>query len=123
MPLIRIEPAESNDGPYRISASFFDKNGQASLFIQRNEWQVLANSWDVKRVGPRVMIRTGPSEIALQLLFDAGEGVVVERLKMYVGGYLFEANRSQLDVISPGGGRISYKNCLADNCNVGMSLN
>jgi site-specific recombinase XerD len=37
--------------------------------------------------------------------------------------YLFEANHGQLDVISPGGGRMSFTSCLADNCNVGLALN
>ncbi len=123
IPLIRIEQAEEACGPYQITASFFDENGIPSLFIRRNEWQVAANTWDVEAIGGRITVRTGPGEIALQLLLDPGEGVVVERLKMHCGGYLIEADRDHLDVISPGSGRISFRNCLSDNCNVGLALN
>lgn len=123
IPLIRIEDAEVDRGPYQLSASFFDEKGNPSLLIRRNEWKVSANSWDVEAVGGKITVRTGLGEIALQLLLDPGEGVVVQRLRMRCRGYFFEANHSQLDVISPGGGRTPFKNCLADNCNVGLSLN
>lgn len=123
IPLIRIEQAEVSCGPYQISASFFDENGVPSLFIRRNEWQVAAISWDVEAVGGRITVRAGPGNIALQLLLDPGEGVVIERLKMHCGGYFFEANHTLLDVISPGGSRTSFTNCLADNCQVGLALN
>ena len=122
MPLIRVEDAEEDRGPYQLSASFFDDKGIPSLFIRRNEWRVAANSWDVEAVGGRITVRTGPGDIALQLLLDPGQGVVVERLKMHCGGYLFDATHAHLDVISPGGGRMSFTGCLADNCNVGLAL-
>lgn len=123
IPLIRVEDSEVARGPYQLSASFFDDKGVPSLFIRRNEWQVGANSWDVEAVGGRITVRTGPGEIALQLLLDSGKGVVVERIRMHCGGYFFEANHGQLDVVSPGGARSSFTGCLADNCNVGLSLN
>ena len=123
IPLIRIENAEIDHGPYQISASFFDQSGMPSLLIHRNEWQVSSNAWDVEAVGGRITVRTGQGEVALRLLLDPGEGVIVETIKMYCGGYLFEANRGILEVISPGGGRMSFTQCLADNCAVGLSLN
>lgn len=123
IPLIRIEDAEVTRGPYQLSASFFDSEGSPSLFIRRNEWHVAADSWDVEAVGGRITVRTAPGKIALQLRLDPGQGVVVERLNMYCGGYFFEASHAQLDIISPGGGRTSFTGCLADNCNVGLALN
>lgn len=122
MPLIRVEDAEVARSPYQLSASFFDESGLPSLFIRRNEWQVAANSWDVEATGGKITVRTGRGEIALQLLIDPGQGVVVERIKMHCGGYLFEANEGQLEVVSPDGGRMSFTNCLADNCAVGLAL-
>lgn len=123
MPLISIEQAEQDGGPYQLSASFFDEKGIPSLFIRRNEWQVAANLWDVEAIGGKITVRTGPGEIALQMQLAPGEGVVIQRLRMHCGGYLFEANQDQLDVISAGGGRTSFTNCLADNCKVGLALN
>lgn len=122
MPLIRVKDAEVARGPYQLSTSFFDDKGILSLFIRRNEWQVAANSWDVEAVGGKITVRTAPGEIALQLLLDPGQGVVVERLNMHCSGYLFEATHGQLDVISPGGSRMSFTGCLVDNFNVGLAL-
>jgi hypothetical protein len=122
IPLIRMEEAENPGGPYQVSASFFDDRGMPSLFIRRNEWQIAARSWDVEAAGGRITVRTGPGEIALQLLLDPGQGVVVERLRMHCAGHFFEANHSQLEVVSPSGGRMSFTGCLADGCNVGLSL-
>lgn len=122
-PLVSIENAEINRGPYQISATFFDHNGQPSLLIRRNEWQVSSNVWDVEAVGGRITVRTGRREIALRLILDPGEGVIVETMKMLCGGYLLEADRGTLELVSPGGGRTSFTGCLADYCNVGLSLN
>lgn len=123
IPLIRIEDAEAAQGPYQLSASFFDEKGLPSLFIRRNEWQVAANVWDVEAVGGKITVRTAPGEIALQLLLDPGQGVVVARIRMHCGGYFFEANSGKLEVVSPGGGRTSFTGCLGDNCGVGLALN
>lgn len=122
VPLIEIESAEVANGPFQLSASFFDQVGLPSLFIRQNEWMVSSNVWDAEVTGGRITVRSGPGEIALQLLVDPGEGVVIERLKMFCGGYLFEAKIDQFDFVSPGGGRSSIVGCLVDNCNVGMML-
>ena len=122
LPLICVDDAEIVRGPYQLSASFFDQRGIPSLMIRRNEWQVAADSWDVEAVGGKITVRTGPGEIALQLLLDPGLGVVVERLRMYCAGYFVEASHGQLDIVSPGGGRTVFTGCLADNCQVGLAL-
>ena len=102
-PVIQVEDAELEGGPYRLSATFFNTSGIPSLFIRRNEWQVLADSWDVELVGSSVTVRTGPGEIALRLTFQVGEGLIVERLEMLCAGYRLSGNADILDVYSPQG--------------------
>lgn len=122
LPVLRVEAAEAHGAPYRLSASFFDTKGVPSLFIRKNEWQVLANTWDVEATGGVIVVRSAPGEIALRLRLDPGEGVVVERLSMFCGGYRLEGDFRTLNVISPGGGTSMFTNCIADNCSVGLSL-
>ena len=122
-PLLKVEEAEAEGGPYMLTATFFNSEGQPSLFIRRNEWQVLADSWDVEVVGPSVTVRTGPGEIALQLRFVPGEGLLVERLEMYCAGYRLSANTDVLDVYPPQGGRSRFTDCIADGSKIGLSLN
>lgn len=122
IPVIRVERAEMAQGPYQLSANFFDERGVPSLFIDRNEWRVSADAWDVEAVGGKITVRTGPGEIALQLLLDPGRGVVVERMRMHCAGYLVEAHAGHLEIISRGGNRTSLTGCLVDNCAVGVQV-
>ena len=122
LPVLRIEPAEDEGGPYRLSASFFDLAGVPSLFIRQNEWQVLANAWDVEATGGVIVVRTAPGEIALRLRLDPGAGVVVERLSMYCGGYKLVGDTQTLAITSPGGGTNTFSGCMVDNCSVGLAL-
>jgi hypothetical protein len=123
LPVLKIEAAEASGGPYRLSASFFDARGRPSLFIRQNEWQVLADTWDVEATGGVVIVRSAPSEIALRLRLDPGAGVVVERLAMFCGGYRLDGDTHALEITSPGGGKNSFVGGLIDNCAVGLSLN
>lgn len=122
LPVLRIEASETPSGPYRLSASFFDARGVPSLFIRQNEWQVLANTWDVEATGGVINVRTAPGEFALRLRLDPGEGVVVERLSMFCGGYHLQGDTHALRITSPGGGTNTIIGGIADNCAVGLSL-
>lgn len=121
-PVLKIESPEEIGGPYRLSATFFNRQGQPSLFIRENEWQVFADSWDVEVVGPSVTVRTRPGEVSLRLVFVPGEGLRVERLDMYCGGFHLVGSDDKLAVYSPNGGCMNFTQCLSDNCNVGLSL-
>ena len=121
-PVLQVEDAEFVGGPYRLSATFFNASGKPSLFIRRNEWQVLADSWDVELVGSSITVRTGPREIALRLNFQAGVGLVVERLVMLCDGYRIVGNADTLDVYSPQGGRHRFTQCISDGMRIGLSL-
>lgn len=123
LPVLRIEPAECTGGPYQLSASFFDSAGRRSLFIRQNEWKVFTDSWDVEATGGRITVRAAPGEVALSLKLDPGEGVIVERIRMYCHGYFVDGARDRLDVVPPGGGKACFTGGLADNCKVGLSLN
>lgn len=121
-PLFQVEKPEQLNGPYRLTASFFNRQGHPSLFIRQNEWKIFSDSWDVEVVGASVTVRERPGEIALKLRFVPGEGLVVERLTMYCGGFYIAGNADELHVQAPGGGNATFTGCLVDNCNVGLSL-
>ena len=122
-PLLRVEGSEVANSPILLSASFFDQRGRPSLFIRRNEWQVLAGAWDVEAVGGKVTVRSGPGQVALKLAFDPGEGVIVERIQMYCGGYFIEGDQGQLVITNTSGGKNTFTGCIVDHCAVGLSLN
>lgn len=121
-PVLKIEDAEVKGGPYRLSATFFNSHGQPSLFIRQNEWQVLADTWDVEVVGPSITVRTEPGQIALRLVLHAGEGLAVERLEMKCAGYRLSGNADELKIYPPDGGHFTIRGGLVDNCPIGLSL-
>jgi hypothetical protein len=122
MPLFKIEQPEIAGGPYRLSASFYDKRGVPSLMIRQNEWRASSDFWDVEVVGGRVTVRQGPRDISLQILFVPAMGIVVERVNMYVAGYHFVGDSKDLVVHSPGGGSSRLTGFVIDQCAVGMSF-
>jgi hypothetical protein len=109
LPLLQFEPAETRGGPYRLSASFFDRNGRPSLFIRENEWQVFSETWDVEAKAGVIEVRTAPGEIALRLRLDPGAGLLVERLSMHCFGYKFEGDTGTLAVTDPSGVQIGSR--------------
>lgn len=122
-PVLRFEGSEVANGPILMSASFFDQQGRPSLFIRRNEWRVHAGTWDVEAVGGKVTVRSGSKLIALKLAFDPGEGVIVERIHMYCGGYFLDGDQGRLEITNKSGGKYTFTGCVVDNCQVGLSLN
>jgi hypothetical protein len=121
-PLFQVEGPEEMNGPYRLTASFFNRQAQPSLFIRQNEWKVFSDSWDVEVSGPSVTVRMQRGEIALRLVFVPGEGLIVERLDMHCAGYHLVGNGQELQVRFPGGGGSTFTRCIADNGDVGLSL-
>ena len=121
-PLFQVERSEAANGPYQLTASFFTHEGTPSLFIRKNEWKVFSDSWDVEVTGPSITVRTQRREIALQVVFSPGEGLIVKRLQMYCAGYYLVGSDSDLLVKSPEGNEVAFANCVIDNCEVGLSL-
>jgi len=119
-PVLQIEDAEEEGGPYLLSANFFDRTGRPSLTIVRNEWKVLTESWDVEASGGTVTVRAGPGEIALRLAFCPGEGLVVERLEMFCAGFRISGNADVLQIYPPHGGCFQFTKSIVDGGLVGL---
>src|SRR6266545_6167963 len=118
-PLFAIREAEEAGAPFRLSANFANSQGQPSLQIVDNEWRVYGTSWDVEAVGGAITIRDEPGHVSLRLVANPPDGIVVDQLDMFLGGFRFLGSPGQLVVESPGGGRNTFVSCLADHCAVG----
>lgn len=85
--LFRLSSPEQTGGPYRLSASFFDRDEKPTLTIDENEWQVSAGTWDVKVAGRTITVYRSPGHVALQLTNIPHERVIVSRIDMQYSGY------------------------------------
>jgi hypothetical protein len=123
IPLLQVEQSEIRSGPFRLSATFFDANGNPSLFIRQNEWSMFSNSWDVETSGGIITIRNTPREIALRLKIDPGKGVIIERINMFCAGFYLDGDTENLNIITPSGSKNCLTECIVDNCKIGLKIN
>jgi hypothetical protein len=100
-PVFSIEGPEASGGPFRLSATFYDEQEKIALQILRNEWQLSSGSWDVEATGGRIIVRSAPGKISLQLRFLPSQGIVVERLNMHYKNVTLDGNEKRLRVKSP----------------------
>jgi hypothetical protein len=120
MPLFKIEPQEEHGAPFRLSGLFCDSKGNVSLRIVENEWLASSANWDVEVTGGSILIREGAGNIHLKLVVCPPETLVVDRMRMFLGGILFEANGDLLRVNYPNGSCTEFVSCISDNNPVGM---
>ncbi len=99
-----IEEPEVDGGPVRLSATFYDTNGQLSLDIQENEWRCFSKQWDTEIKGKRITVRRGARDIALELVVEPPHEISLTRLVMKKGdlGISIERN-GQLTLMRDGG--------------------
>jgi len=77
-----IEPPEEGSSIPRISAKFYDVDGNVTLEIIRNEWICSTSAWDAEFPADRIIIRYRKNKIALQLKLQAPHEILLERLDM-----------------------------------------
>ena len=105
--ILSIEPPERQGEPYRISAKFYDDNGNLLFQIVRNEWIGLASNWDIECVGRRITIKKKPREISLQIACTPPQGIVIEKLNMFYNGVRIFTNGYYLCVVGRNRSRLN----------------
>ncbi len=121
-PLFQIEEPEEDNGPFRLSAIFTDASGKLILEIAENEWRASSDSFDTEFTGGRIVVRDKPGSYSLVLVAEPPDGIRIERLRMNLGRYLFEADPHTLLIHQAGGAVLNMTNCVMDGARVGLSL-
>lgn len=85
--LFAIDKPEEPGGPFRISAMFYDREGNEACRIVRNEWQGLASNWDITCIGTEFTVRRAYREIALRMRSSPPDELVIDRLDMFYKGF------------------------------------
>ena len=84
-PVFSIRSPEVLGGPFRLSAMFQDAKGTPVLRIVDNEWQAIAQPWDLEFSGGKIIIRQQAGMQCLVLRAEPPDGIAIERLQMKVG--------------------------------------
>ena len=123
--LFNVDPPESKGGPFRISATFFDRNSTEIFRIIQNEWQGSTENWDIELQGATITIRCALRDIILKLRSEPPHRIFVERLEMYYqhSKIIIEENKHLL-IISPDNSVISWQggNFCGIECEAGISI-
>jgi len=120
--LVQVGQAEETGAPFQLSANFCNSQGESSLEIVKNEWRPRSSNWDVEAAGGVITIRDNPHHISLRLRALLPDGLVVERLDMFVGNWHILGNERELVVESPDGRRNTFSGCIASGHRVGFAL-
>jgi hypothetical protein len=121
-PLIKFERPEIKNGPFLLSALFFDSQGNRSLSILQNEWISNTSSWDFEIVGKTLTIREAKGEVCLRIEIESPRCLIITKLDMLFFDIQICADKDNLNIKWPSGSISSFRNCICDNCTVGISI-
>lgn len=122
VPLCKIESAEEGGAPFRLSAQFFNSEGEPSLRIIENEWQASTDNWDVEATGARIVVRDAHRHISLRIVADPPDKLIIDRLDMRVGEFHLNGTDELLEIERSDGMTYSVRDALAKNNYVGYQL-
>jgi hypothetical protein len=122
VPLCKIMQAEEDGGPFRLSAQFFNSEGEPSLRIIENEWRASTDNWDVEATGGRIVVRDAHGHISLRIVADPPDRLTIDRLDMRVGEFHLEGTDELLKIERSDGMTFSVRYALSKDSYVGYQL-
>ncbi len=86
IPIIQFKPPLIPNTPFLLSGIICDKRGEKIIEIIDNEWRAFNNNWDMIFVGKLLTVRDATGDVVLSLKVDPPNGIIIEKLKMFVMG-------------------------------------
>jgi hypothetical protein len=120
--LLSFKPPEAPHSPVRLSGRFADVTGATTLKIEDNVWSAGEDNWDVEIVGPRIIIRRGPGDIALAIRTVPPHLLIVETLDMVFERYHLKGNAETFEFSPDGKHWSSLTGSSASGWDVGFQL-
>lgn len=96
--VLSIEPPEVGAAFPTLTGHFSDRSGKEIFRIIKNVWYGPFNPWDMTIVGNVVTIRSAPKEVALKLIIEPPDRIVVEHLDMKCGDAFLRFRKDTLEV-------------------------
>ena len=83
--ILAIEPPENGSSFPTLTGIFSDRSGREVLKIERNVWSSPISTWDVESKGNEIIVRQGRGNVALHLIANPPDEIVIQKLDMYLG--------------------------------------
>lgn len=123
--VLAIEPPEDGASFPTISGEFSDEKGNELFRIDRNVWSGRSDAWDMRVEGKEIVIRSAPRKIALKLIVDPPDKIVVEHLDMRSGSAFLRLRKGSLEVgrVEPDAEySIAFERFECDGADVGVKV-
>lgn len=123
--VLAIEPPEDGSSFPTISGEFSDENGKDLFRIEKNVWSGRPDAWDLKVEGRAIVIRSAPRKVALKLIVEPPNKIVVEHLDMRLGNAFLRLRKGSLEVgrvESEAEYSIGLERFECDGANVGVKV-
>jgi hypothetical protein len=121
--VLSIRPPRESGEPFLLSGIFTDDSGKPRLEIVDNVWKCSDENWDVEVVGPRITIRRGVGDIALQLLLIPPYAIEIEKLDMRFKDYYFQCSGDEVKFSRNGEAWTKFGDVAITRFDVALSLN
>jgi hypothetical protein len=96
--VLAIKPPEDGMSFPTISGEFSDENGEELFRIERNVWSGRPDAWDMKVEGKEIVIRSAPRKVALKMIIQPPDRIVIERLDMRAKSAFLRLRKGSLEV-------------------------
>ncbi|WP_201005329.1 hypothetical protein [Pseudomonas cichorii] len=120
--VLSFRPPVEQGSPMLLSGLLSDTSGATTLKIVDNEWFVGDENWDVEVQGPRVSIRRGVGDIALQFKVIPPRALVIERIDMEFDGCYLKGDENSLNYSYDGKSWSSMAAIGIDGFDVGICI-
>ncbi len=114
--LLRIDPPEFENSPFRLSGHFFNENGEELLSIKQNEWRGNPDCWDATTEGGIITIKTRGEQVKTLVKISVNEQpkkILISELDMFYQGFKFIINNGIFQFVNPQGGGFQFQNSRA----------
>lgn len=113
--LIGFRSPEVEGAPWQLNARILDISGQELLKIERNEWLIGTDRYDITAQGKTVIVRQRPRKIVLALDLVVTRLVRIRRLEMECFGVLLSCTDTSFFIRGKHGGTICFNKPLLGN--------
>lgn len=97
--ILYFEPPEIKDGPYRLSAKFYDSKGKLSLEIKKNEWFGYIDNWDIECKGKTITVREKQGTLGLVITASPPKGIIIEKMDMLYDEVQVKCNKKEIHIV------------------------
>lgn len=87
------------DGKYLLNAKLWDSDGNQTLTIKNNEWQVSTDKiWDLTVIGNTINIHEGARSPSLIIRVINNNEFIIERIEMIINNFKISGNQETLTI-------------------------